>query len=342
MSKEWRVAFIGCGKRAQAHVAAVQAETRGRVVAVADMQATAAQAMAATLGGGVAVYTDYHTLLAEARPDVVITCLWTPLHLPVFRDCVAAGVQAVLSEKPMAPTWGACGEIARLADSSGCLLTFCHQRRFARGNRLVRQWLAEGRFGAIQRMDLYSPQNLLDCGTHTFDQALSFNNETPAKWVLGAVDPTKLLTWFDVEAESLAVGTVVFANGVRAAFQVGGPDMDLPSGVRVYGSEGFVEVTWDGEIRRAVVYRDPSWTPPKIEEPTAEHMFGVIRNAFDCLESGAEPELSWRKALRAEEIIFALYESVRRRAAVTLPLTGVTDNPFHALLHAGAFAGGAG
>jgi len=118
--------------------------------------------------------------------------------------------------------------------------------------------------------------------------------------------------------------------------------MDLPSGVRVHGSEGFVEVNWDGDIRRAVVFRDPSWTPPKIEERPENHMFGVIRNAFDCLESGAEPELSWRKALRAEEIIFALYESVRRRAAVELPLTGVTDNPFHTLLHQGAFASAKG
>jgi hypothetical protein len=63
-------------------------------------------------------------------------------------------------------------------------------------------------------------------------------------------------------------------------------------------------------------------------------MVGLVRNAFDCLESGAEPELSHRKALRATEIIFALYESVRRRAAVTLPLD-TRDNAFLALLAAG-------
>lgn len=59
-------------------MAAVKAEARGRVVAVADAQAPAAQALAGAFGGDVTVFTGYQRPLAEARPDVVITCLWTP------------------------------------------------------------------------------------------------------------------------------------------------------------------------------------------------------------------------------------------------------------------------
>jgi UDP-N-acetyl-2-amino-2-deoxyglucuronate dehydrogenase len=135
---------------------------------------------------------------------------------------------------------------------------------------------------------------------------------------------------------------VVFENGVRASVQIGGPDLDLWGGVRVTGSDGFLEVTWDGEFRRAVVYADSAWQPPKLEEPVELPMNGVIRNALDCLESGAEPELSYQKALRASEIIFAFYESVRRHARVTLPLSGVTDNPFLSMLAAGEFSNHAG
>ena len=337
MGREYRTAFIGCGARARAHADALKDEGRCGVVALADLNREAAVAMNADYGYGAAVYTDYLEMLARERPDVVIACLWTPLHLPVIKACATSGVRVVLSEKPMAPTWGECLEIAHLAEETGCQLMFCHQRRFAEGNLLVRRMIAEGRLGRIQRMDLYSPPHLLDCGTHTFDQALSFNGETPAKWVLGAVDANNPVEYFGVKAEGMAAGILVFANGVRANIQVGGPDMDIWGGVRVIGSKGFIEVFWDGNFGRAVLYDDPAWRPPAVEASPKAQMAAVVREAFDCLESGTESELSYRKALRTSEIIFAFYESVRRGARVELPLVGVADNPFLAMLENGRF-----
>ncbi len=330
----FRVAFIGCGRRARQHLVGIKADPRCRVVALADVSREAARAMNEEAELGAAEYGDHVHMLAKEKPDVVVTCLWTPLHLPVFRDCVSAGVRAVLCEKPMAPTWGECLAMSRLAEESGCQLTFSHQRRFAAGNRLVRRWLAEGRFGDIRHMDLYAPQNLLDCGTHTFDQAMSFNGESPATSVLGAIDTTKLIEWFGVKAENMATGLVTFANGVHATFQFGVPGRDMTTGVRVHCSGGIVEVDWDGQIRRAVVYADPGWSCPPTPDDRDEHMTGVVRNALDSLESGVEPELSHRKALRAAEVIFALYESVRRRRVVTLPLES-RDHPLLSMLEQG-------
>jgi hypothetical protein len=51
-----------------------------------------------------------------------------------------------------------------------------------------------------------------------------------------------------------------------------------------------------------------------------------VLDLLECLESGKEPELSSRKALRATELIFATYESSRRRGRVTLPLE-IEDSP---------------
>lgn len=143
-----------------------------------------------------------------------------------------------------------------------------------------------------------------------------------------------------IPRRAVAVGHLVFANGVRANIQVDGPDADMATGVRVIGSEGFMEVGWDGQYGRAVVYKEPEWKPPVLEDKAEDHVLGVVRNAVDCLESGEEPVLSYRKTLRATEIIFAFYESVRRHARVELPLEGVTDNPFIAMLEAGEFARG--
>jgi UDP-N-acetyl-2-amino-2-deoxyglucuronate dehydrogenase len=337
-STTYRVAFIGCGRRAQEHAVGVLADRRCEVIALSDISTVSAEAMNAEFGLNATLYTDHKEMLATEKPDIVLICLWTPLHLPVFRDCAEVGVKAVLSEKPMSVTWGECQEMARISETTGCQLTFSLQRRFATGNQTVRRLIKEGKIGQVQRMDLFSPPNLLDCGIHTFDQAMSYMDETPAKWVLGAVDASETFNWFNVPSESVATGLIVFENGVRANIQAGGPDMDIWGGVRVIGSEGFLEVMWDGEIRRGVVYNDPSWKPEVEVTPAAEQMKGLVSNAIDSLETGKEPELSAIKALRASEIIFAFYESVRRNARVELPLISVTDNPFITMLQNGEFA----
>lgn len=332
MSRQFKVAMIGCGKRARAAAKGLQADPRCQVAALADLSAEAAESLDKDFAFGAKTYLDHKELLEKERPEVVVSSLWTGLHLPIFRDCVAAGVKAVLSEKPMAPNWADCREMARLAESSGCQLTFCHQRRYAPGNLLARRLIEEGVFGEIRRMDLYAPCDLLDCGTHSVDQALSFNGETPAKWVIGAVDASEIGQHFGLNSEKMAYGLIVFENGVRATIQAKGPDRDMPTGLRVEGANGLLEVRWDGQFGQAVVFDKPEWQPPELpaHEPV-EQMSDVVRDTLDCYERGVEPPLSHRKALRASEIIYALYESARRRRAVELPLA-IDDHPLDAIV----------
>lgn len=333
----YRVAIVGCGKRAKQHVPGLLADARCEVVAVADLKREAAQAMRDNFSSSPAIYDDYRALLTQEKIDLVVTCLWTSLHLPVLRDCVDAGVRAVHSEKPMAPTWGDCLTMKDLAERSGTQLTFCHQRRFQPGNRAVRRMIADGLFGKLLRMDLYSPPHLLDCGTHTFDQAMSFMNETPARWVLGAIDTSETISYFDIPAECMAAGMVHFDNGVRAGFQVGRTDMDMPNGVRVVGEKGFIEVAWDGEFSAAAIYDDPGWSPPAIEPSQEAAITAMVRHVVDCMASGEVSDIDMGKALRASEIIFGLYESVRSRRRVDLPIE-TRDNPLLAMLESGPLA----
>lgn len=325
--KTYSVAVIGCGGRARAHVPGINADRRLKVTALADVRAESAAAFNTETGYGANVYTDYAELLRQEKPDVVIITLWTALHLPVIRACMEAGVQAILSEKPMAATWDECQEIAALADNSGVLLVFSHQRRFASGNLKVRELLNAGAFGKIERMELFSPPHLLDCGTHSMDQALSFNNEIGVAWVHGAVDLTDTVNYFNVPAEGVFTGVFRFENGVHGSIRTGTLDMDMWGGVRVTGTDGFAEVFWDGDIRRAAKYSDPSWTFPVPDAVPDEQMIGLVKNAVDCLASGAEPELSYKRALKAGEILFAFYKSAQTHRRVLLPLTGVTGNP---------------
>jgi UDP-N-acetyl-2-amino-2-deoxyglucuronate dehydrogenase len=331
-SAKLRVAVLGCGGRGKEHVLGLVADSRVKIVALADVRTEACDALNCEFDLDAAIYADAEDLLCTERPDIAVIALWTGLHLPVFETCVKAGVRLVLCEKPMAATWCETQAIAKLADESGVVLTFCHQRRFATGNLAVREQIKAGRFGKIERMDLFSPPHLLDCGTHSVDQAMSFNDETPVKWVHGAVDLSSEVKFFGIPAEGMFTGMFVFENDVKATIRTGRLDMDIWGGVRVTGDKGFVEVFWDGEIKRAVVYKNPSWAFPEVKEDRSEQMVGTIRNAVDSLLSGAEPELSHKKALRAAEVLFALYESARRRERVTLPLEGVTGSPLFDML----------
>jgi UDP-N-acetyl-2-amino-2-deoxyglucuronate dehydrogenase len=328
----YRAGVIGCGGRGRAHMPGLLADSRVEVVALADASEESAQKFQSDFSLDARTYPGYETLLAGEKLDVVVIALWTGLHLLVVEACIAAGVPVVLCEKPMAATWSECQAMAKLAEDSGTVLTFCHQRRFASGNLKVRELVQSGRFGAVERVDLFSPAHLLDCGTHSVDQALAFLGEPAATWVLAGMDLEHPISYFQVPAEESMCGVIQFANGVHGTIRVGGPDLDFWGGVRVTGSDGFVEVLWDGEVRRAVVYSDPTWTFPVFDSQPEEQMIGVVKNAIDAWEQGIEPDLSYRKAYRANEILFALYESARRRERVTLPLEGVTGNPLFAML----------
>lgn len=332
-------ALIGCGARGKSHAAGFRGLKDARITSLADINPASSEALKAEFElADAAVYQDHRELLAAEKPDAVCIVLWPHLHLPVFRDCVEAGVKAVLCEKPMAPTWEEYQEMARLAEESGVILAFSHQRRYALGNRMVRKLVAEGVIGKPLHLHLFSPPNTLDCGTHTFDQAMSFLGEAKPKWVLGQVDATKEIAWFNVQADSMSVGQVLFEGGVRASLQFGGPDMDIWGGVRITGEKGFFDVFWDGEVSRAVIYDDPAWTFPEVGEDSGDaHMARYVEDVLTCMRDGGEPDAGWRKALQAAELIFAFYESARVRARIELPLTGVKGNPFHDMLAAGEF-----
>jgi UDP-N-acetyl-2-amino-2-deoxyglucuronate dehydrogenase len=331
-----KAALIGCGARGRSHAVGFQGSQKAKLTCLSDLRMEACQALNDEFSLSASLYTDHREMLAKEKPEMACIVLWPGLHLPVFRDCVEAGVKAVLCEKPMAPTWEDCQEMSRLAEESGVILAFSHQRRYAKGCIAARRLIKEGVIGKPLHLHLFSPPNILDCGTHTLDQAMSFLGEKSGKWVLGAVDASQPISWFGVEADYVAAGQIVFEDGIRATIQCGGPDMDIWGGVRITGEDGFLEVYWDGQISRAVVYKDPSWTLPPIEEDTPDdHMTAYIDDVSHCLLSGGEPETSHTKALRAAEIIYGFLLSAKQRVRLELPLTGPVGNPFHQMLASG-------
>jgi hypothetical protein len=76
------------------------------------------------------------------------------------------------------------------------------------------------------------------------------------------------------------------------------------------------------------------WQYPKLDSDITNGTIEATRDIVSALRENYEPELSGRKALMATEVIFATYESSRRRALVHLPLD-IDDSPFLSMIESG-------
>jgi predicted dehydrogenase len=308
------------------------------LVACADIVRDNAAAFAAANGiPEEGIYEDYHAMLAEARLDVVSICTWPHLHLPMVLDCALEGVQAIHSEKPMADTWGGARLMAQECSRRGVQLTFNHMRRFGKPFTGARDLLRAGAIGDLVRIEVGCPGDVYDTGTHWIDLCGMYVGEAPATWAIGQIDYRSERLVFGIHGENQALASWRYATGVHAFLAAGAGAGSIGCSHRLTGTAGTIEVgVHNGPLLR--VRRDGAgWetidTGGETLHGPGYHERGIA-DAIDALVTGREPELSARRALNATELIFAIYESSRRRARIDLPLT-IQDNPIMSMVASG-------
>lgn len=326
-----KAAIIGCGGRGNEHARGYSASDEVEIVAVCDPLQSALDQITSkyTIGE---TFADHKSMFAAHEPDIVSVCTWTGLHPEHVLDSVAAGVKAIHSEKPIAPTWGEAKKMFAAAKAAGIQVTFCHQRRFGAHYAKARQLAQEGAIGTISRLEGYC-SNMFDWGTHWFDMFNFYNNETPAEWVLGQIDPDNAQTVFGVYVESYGASYIKYANGV-AGLLVTGEDTGGTCDNRIIGSEGVIEVNVkNGPSLRMLRSSGTGWEIPDLTgvvPPFGDTTCSIL-DAIDCMKTGRTPTLGSDNAMRATELIFATYESSRKRGRVTLPLE-IEDSPLLSML----------
>jgi UDP-N-acetylglucosamine 3-dehydrogenase len=346
---KFRVGIIGCGRprsepgatgfgMAHFHAAGYEASPEAEIVAVADINPVNLKLFQQehNVPRG---YLSADEMFANEELDVVSICLWPHLHAPMTIKTAEAGVKAIHCEKPMALTYGEAKAMVEACQKNDVVLTFDHQRRFGGPFRKARELLKSGVIGQLERLEAYT-SNLYDWGTHWFDMLFFYNDETPVEWVIGQLDARGGHPIFGVVVEGQGMSLFKYKNGVMG-MMVTGPGDTLNSlnsagcANRLIGSDGVIEVGVNNGpvVRMRGISTGGRWENVEVDGGLhGDNLFKLaVFDLLDALKTGREPELSARKALQATELIFASYESSRRRARIDLPLD-VDDSPFIQML----------
>lgn len=341
----YSVAFIGCGKpwrsegatgfgMSHAHAEGYKQSPDCQITALADIVEENARAFMERHGGE-RIYTDYNEMLAKEKPDIVSISTWPHLHAPMVIDAAQAGVKAIHCEKPMAPTFGEAKRMVEVCEQNGVQLTFNHQRRFGKPFRKAKELLKAGAIGDLQKLEAIC-DNMIDWGTHWYDMLNFFNDETSVEWLIGQIEGRGSKKVFGLWVEGQGVSWFQYKNGVNGMLLTG-----FGSGggakIRLIGSGGMLEV--GGFPAQVQLFNNESNGWQSIEHGETEGDLqwvsrGVL-DLVDALKNKREPELSARRALAGTQLIFATYESSRRRGRVDLPLQ-IDDSPFLSMIENGA------
>ncbi|SFG74478.1 Predicted dehydrogenase [Halopelagius inordinatus] len=367
----YRIGFVGTGAPDGEGFAMAYRHAEGydrlddcEIVACADLVPENAEAFAEEYGvPDHRVYEDHEKMLSEAEPDVVSVCVPPAVHADIVVDVARSGVvRAIHCEKPMATTWADARRMVEVCDAEGVSLTINHQRRFGRPYREAKRLLDKGTVGELKRIEFHE-EDLYDNGTHGFDLANFYNDGASVEWVLGQIDYTDENKLFGAHNENQAVSQWRYENGVYGLASTGRGEEFVGALVRLVGTDGVVEVGDDGTVsyrrdggkwKTADSGTDGRYRP-QLSKPrlglrfllakVSEELAGrldpplytarAIEEVVESIRTGEESELNGRDALAADELIFATWESSRRRGRVDLPLE-IDDNPLEAMVEAGA------
>ncbi|SPE40781.1 putative Oxidoreductase domain protein [Candidatus Sulfopaludibacter sp. SbA3] len=147
--KPLRIAIIGSGHRAWAHLGILKSLPQYQVVALAD-PTPANLDRGASLAPGAKTYSDYHKLLAEQKDiDAVIVITPSFLHSEVTVAALNRGLP-VLCEKPMATSVEEANKMIEASKKSGKTLYIGFQKRLVPVTIKMHELAAAGEIGNIE------------------------------------------------------------------------------------------------------------------------------------------------------------------------------------------------
>lgn len=339
-----RFALVGCGRISKNHFDSIREHAdQAELVDICDIDPAAlARAVQAT---GAVGHSSLTTLLQKTTADCVILTTPSGLH-PQQAIEVARSGRHVLSEKPMATKWEDGVRMVRACEEAGVHLFVVKQNRKNATLQLLKQAVAQKRFGQIYMVSLnvfwQRPQvGYYDQakwrGTWELDGGAFMNQASHyvdlLEWLIGPIDSLHAYTATlarDIEAEDTGVIGIKWRNGALGSLNCTmlTYPKNLEGSITILGEKGTVRVggVAVNEIQEWQ-FADSDPNDEKIKaasyETTSVYGFGhplYYRNVIQTLRGEAEPDVDGREGLKSLEVLIAAYRSARDGVRVGLPL----------------------
>ncbi|MDE0301202.1 MAG: Gfo/Idh/MocA family oxidoreductase [Candidatus Poribacteria bacterium] len=316
MSQTYRVGIIGCGGMSRIHANAYTENPRTTLVAAMDIDKDSAAKLSQEYSIP-AVYTDYNKLLETEDLDIVSIVTWQGVRAEITIAAAEAGVKGILGEKPMASCLGEADDMIETCEKHGAKLVIGHQGRFSPMSVEIRRLIRDGAIGQPTLLHGRSKPNagLLNIGTHVIDGWRYQLSDPETLWVIGQISRTTDKWERRTLCEDLCMGLICFEGGARGIYESDLPEPAI-SGTAIHGTAGQIRNDADGKL---VIQTDESkgWT----EIQAAPEESNQFQELIDWMEGKiGDHRSSGRQARYTMEIMMAIYESLRIKNVVNMPL----------------------
>ena len=330
-----RVGIVGCGNIFTMHATSCAHLDNATLVGVCDIKKDRADAAAAKYG--VTAYYDYKDMITKDKLDVVHLCIPHYLHPIVSRYALEQGVN-VLCEKPMSIDYADGEANVKLADELGVTYGIIFQCRYNDTSRFVKEQLESGRLGRIisARCTLtwYRPDSyyglsdwkgtwdkegggvVIDQAIHSLDLANWFINDEPVEIQAHLANRGHS----SVDVDDTAEGFIRYKNGTTLSFwAMNNYGCDDPIEIRLFCENGKVVMSYDDAV---ITYNDGTELKVSQEDDGIVYEGGKdywgfrhirqIENFYNAVESGTQPDITGREALKIQKIISEIYRVGRQ------------------------------
>ena len=341
-----RVGIVGCGGMAKSHANRLdKVKEVAEITAVADIDKSRAQAVAALLPGSPTIETDYRKILDKV--DALLLVLPHHLHHPVTIECLEAG-KHVLVEKPLANSEKDCIEMIQVANRTGKVLMVAYCMRFHPLVVKMKELIDSKTYGEIFQLSIWTEQyteypeghwtrnaamlgggQFFSHGCHYIDLLL---------WMLGKpvrgmhIGTNKGTPWMEKEGTSNI--TIEFENGVLGYHfgTWGARGSRLKYAFHAHCTGGMLEIDFTkgqlilhGGLAGHVpdLQGDAQTEQVLLEIPHAKPTDLEMAHFIDCIRTGRKPLTDPVSSLEGLEVIWKLYEAEKNNTLADLRGTGL-------------------
>lgn len=319
--KKLRFGLIGAGAIAQAYAQAFNESNCCDLVAIADIRAEAADALAEIVGAR--IYPDHIALtVAETELDAVIVATPPASHPEIACYFLERGIP-VLCEKPLCLSVAEAEKMIAAAEKAGVLFTMASKFRYCSDVIKAKGILASGMLGEVlqfenaftAKVDMSKRWNsnaevsgggvLIDNGTHSVDII---------RYFLGGIESVLAVDAGGTQGLSVDENVKMFAktrNNVTASVDLTwGINKELPNFISIYGSNGSLHIGW--RESKYKLNSNPDWTVFGKGYDKVASFKGKIENFSHALRGTDELFIKPADALASVQVIEAAYKSLNQ------------------------------